>query len=71
VCAAVTFAWAGAVEPLKPIVETSPAAHIAAIVRRRMRFGVAQPGAWICIQLLNPVAADAAAIAQPAHMSSE
>lgn len=35
-----------------------------------MRFGVAQPGAWICIQLLKPVAAEAAAIAQPAHMGS-
>ena len=35
-----------------------------------MRFGVNQPGAWICIQLLNPVAAEAAAIAQPAHMRS-
>jgi hypothetical protein len=58
------------VEPEKPIVETIPAAHIAATVRRFMRFGVAQPGAWICIQLLKPVAAEAAAIAQPTHMSS-
>jgi hypothetical protein len=52
------------------MVETIPAAHIAAIVRRRMRFGVIHPGAWICIQLLKPVAAEAASIAQPAHMAS-
>jgi hypothetical protein len=31
------------VEPLKPIVDTSPAAHIAAIVSARMRRGVSQP----------------------------
>jgi hypothetical protein len=31
------------VEPLKPIVETTPAAHIAAIVSARMRRGVSQP----------------------------
>jgi hypothetical protein len=31
------------VEPLKPIVETSPAAHMAAIVSARMRRGVSQP----------------------------
>jgi hypothetical protein len=72
--AAATCALAAAgaaVEPLKPTVETIPAAHIAATVSRRIRLGVAQPGAWICIQLLKPVAAEAAAIAQPAHMSSE
>ena len=58
------------VEPLKPTVETIPAAHIAAIVSRCIRFGVAQPGACTCIQLLKPVAAEAATIAQPAHMRS-
>jgi hypothetical protein len=55
-------------EPLMPIVDTRPAATIAAIVARRMRFGVSHGTGWVCIQLLNPVAADAAAIAQPAHM---
>jgi hypothetical protein len=41
------LAWAGAgVEPLKPIVETSPAEQIAAIVRERMRRGVSQPKWW-------------------------
>ena len=40
-------AWAlGGVEPLKPIVETSPAAHIAAIVSERIRRGVSQPKWW-------------------------
>jgi len=41
-------AWATApagVEPLKPTVETMPAAHIAAIVSLRMRLGVSQ-GKW-------------------------
>jgi hypothetical protein len=33
----------GGVEPLTPTVETSPAAHIAAIVRTRIRRGVSQP----------------------------
>jgi hypothetical protein len=61
---------AGGVEPLKPIVETTPAAHIAAIVRRRMRGGVSHGMCWLCIQVLKPLAADAAAIAQPAHMRS-
>jgi hypothetical protein len=36
------WAVAGGVEPLKPIVETTPAAHMAPIVRRRIRFGVSQ-----------------------------
>ncbi len=58
------------VEPLIPTVETSPAAHIAAIVSRFIRFGVNQPGPCVCIQLLKPVAAEAAAIAQPAHIGS-
>jgi hypothetical protein len=31
------------VEPLNPIVETSPAAHIAPIVNARSRRGVSQP----------------------------
>jgi hypothetical protein len=30
--------------------------------------GVSQPKLWFCSQVLNPVAADAAAIAHPAHM---
>jgi len=47
-----------------------PAAHIAPIVRRRMRRGVSQGMFWLCIQVLKPLAADAAAIAQPAHMRS-
>jgi hypothetical protein len=58
------------VDPLKPIVETRPAAHIAPIVRPRSRPGVSQVKLWVCSQDLNPVAAEAAAIAQPAHMSS-
>jgi hypothetical protein len=33
----------GGVEPLTPTVETSPAAHIAPIVRARMRRGVNHP----------------------------
>jgi len=37
---------AGAVEPLIPTVETSPAAHIALSVSARMRFGVSQPKWW-------------------------
>src|ERR1700681_2837595 len=57
-----------AVEPLRPTVETSPAAHIAASVRARMRLGVSQPKWWFCIQVRKPVAAEAAAIAHPAHM---
>jgi hypothetical protein len=37
-------AWAGGgVEPLKPTVETRAAAHIAEMVRARMRRGVSQP----------------------------
>ena len=65
------LAWAvaGGVEPLKPIVETTPAAHIAPIVRRRMRCGVSQEMLWLCIHVLKPLAAEAAAIAQPAHMA--
>jgi len=58
------------VEPLKPTVETSPAAHIAAIVSRFIRFGVSQAGPLVCIQVLKPVAAEAAATAQAAHMRS-
>jgi hypothetical protein len=56
------------VEPLKPIVETTPAAHMAPIVNERIRRGVSQRKLWVCIQVLNPDAAEAAAIAQPAHM---
>jgi hypothetical protein len=59
------------VEPEKPIVETTPAAHIAAIVNRRMRRGVSQGMLWLCIHVLKPLAAEAAAIAHPAHMSAK
>ena len=59
----------GGVEPLKPIVETTPAAHIAAIVSLRSRRGVSQRNWRVCSQVLNPEAAEAAAIAQPAHMA--
>lgn len=39
--------WAGGgVEPLKPTVDTRAAAHIAAIVRERIRRGVSQPKWW-------------------------
>jgi hypothetical protein len=57
-------------EPLKPTVETRPAAHIAATVRERIRFGVSHRKWWVCIHALKPLAAPAAVIAQPAHMSS-
>jgi hypothetical protein len=71
----VTAAWAlrvaDGVEPLKPTVETSAAAHIAETVSARMRRGVSQPKWWFCSQLLKPVAADAAVIAQPTHMPPE
>jgi hypothetical protein len=40
-------AGSAVVEPLKPTVETSPAAHIAPIVRARMRRGVSQPKWWV------------------------
>jgi hypothetical protein len=56
------------VEPLTPTVETRPAAHIAASVNERIRRGVSQPKWWFCSHVLNPVAAEAAAIAHPAHM---
>jgi hypothetical protein len=56
------------VEPLKPIVDTRPAAHIAPIVIARIRLGVSQPKWWAWSQERNPVAAEAAAIAQPTHM---
>ena len=60
------------VEPLKPTVETSPAAHIAPIVSARMRRG-REPArkCWVCSHVLKPVAAEAAAIAQPTHMPLE
>jgi hypothetical protein len=58
----------GGVAPLKPIVETIAAADIAAIVSARIRGGVSQPQWWVCSQVLTPVAAEAAAIAQPTHM---
>jgi len=57
-------------EPDMPTVETRPAAHMAAIVMRRMRLGVSHPKLWLCSQVLNPVAAEAAAIAHPAHMAA-
>jgi hypothetical protein len=41
-------AWAVAgVEPLNPMVETRPAAHIAPIVSDRIRRGVSQPKWWV------------------------
>jgi hypothetical protein len=49
-------------------VETSPAAHIAAIVSRLIRFGVSQLNWWDCSQVLKPVAAEAAVMAHPAHI---
>jgi hypothetical protein len=58
----------GGEEPLTPIVDTSPAAHIAPIVSRRMRCGVSQPKWWVCSQVRKPLAAEAAAIAHPTHM---
>jgi hypothetical protein len=58
----------GGVEPLTPTLETRPAAHIAASVKERMRRGVSQPKWWLCNQVRKPVAAEAAAIAQPAHI---
>lgn len=61
--------WEGAgVEPLTPTVETSPAAHIAAIVIARSRLGVSQPSLCVCSQVRRPLAVEAAAIAQPTHM---
>lgn len=58
----------GVVEPLSPTVEINAAAHIATIVSARRRRGVSQPKWWVCNQLRKPVAAEAAAIAQAAHM---
>jgi hypothetical protein len=58
----------GGVAPLKPTVEKIAAPDITAIVSARMRRGVSQPKWWVCNQVLTPVAAEAAAIAQPAHM---
>ena len=71
-CAALCWEAAadGVVEPLKPTVETRPAATIAPIVKARIRFGVSQPKWCVCSQLLKPVAAEAAIIAQPAHIAS-
>lgn len=56
-------------EPLTPIVDTSPAAHIAATVSARILCGVSHPRWWVCSQVLKPLAAEAAAIAQPTHMA--
>jgi hypothetical protein len=36
-----------AVEPLKPMVETRPAVHIALIVNALSRRGVSQPKWWV------------------------
>jgi hypothetical protein len=41
---------------------------MAPIVKERSRRGVSQPKWWVCNHDLKPVAAEAAAIAQPAHM---
>ncbi|HEX5308325.1 MAG TPA: hypothetical protein VFW38_04520 [Solirubrobacteraceae bacterium] len=51
--------------------ETSPAAHIAVTVSVRSRFGVSQEKPCVCSQVLKPVAAEAAAIAQPTHMQQK
>jgi hypothetical protein len=56
------------VDPLNPTVETIVAALIAAIVSMRIRRGVSQPRRWVCSHVRKPVAAEAAAIAQPTHM---
>ena len=67
--AAGVLAWTLAgVAPLKPIVETSAAAHITPIVSARIRRGVSHRSWWVCIQVRKPVAADAAVMAQPTHM---
>jgi hypothetical protein len=64
-------AWAvGGVEPLKPTVETRPAAHIAPIVSPRSIRGLSQPKRWFWSQARKPVAADAAVMAQPTHMAA-
>jgi hypothetical protein len=55
------------VELLNPIVETTPAAHMAPIVSARSRRGVSQPKWRLPSHVLKPVAAEAAVIAQPAH----
>jgi hypothetical protein len=60
----------GAVEPPRPTLETSPAAHIAVTVRAFSRRRVSQPKLWVCSQVRSPEAAEAAARAQPAHMAS-
>jgi hypothetical protein len=54
-----------------PKLATSVAAHIAPIVSALKRRGVSQPNRWFCSQVLNPVAAEAAAIAHPTHMSTQ
>lgn len=51
-----------------PTVETRPAAIIAASVSARIRLGVSQPKWWVWSHVRKPVAADAAAIAHPAHI---
>jgi hypothetical protein len=56
------------VEPLNPTVEKIAALDMTAIVSARIRRGVSQPQWWVCSQVLTPVAAEAAAIAQPTHM---
>lgn len=68
-CCAGEAPWeTGGVDPLTPIVDTSPAAHIAPIVSARIRLGVSHPRLWVCNQVRNPEAAEAAAIAHPTHM---
>jgi hypothetical protein len=44
---------------------------MAIMVRAFIRRGVSQPKWWFCSQVLKPVAADAAVIAQPTHMGAE
>jgi hypothetical protein len=58
------------VEPLRATDENSPAASIAPTVVARRRRGVSQPKRWLASQLRKPVAAEAAHIAQPTHMTA-
>ncbi len=58
----------GALEPLKPIVEKTVAAHMTAIVIPRSRLGVSHLRPLFWSHERNPVAAEAAVRTQPAHI---